>query len=216
MPALEDAIIYGIQIRESANDGSDFGNADADYRIAFLGEDGVWHVKDSAGAVTEPFTAGGGSGQGLVDFAFATRTAGDVTCSADQIWADVDTGIDLTLTAATGDRLEIGISGCCTGTEAVSLNLTAMSIVSAAPVNDLATGAAPSNTTNGVSGWRIQTGTAFNCTGAFICALQAGDISGGTVTIRLRYRTSSNTNRVLRADTAIPLHWYAKNLGPAM
>lgn len=210
------AELFGMTIRESANDGSDFTNPSADYRRLFLGEDGLLHVKDSSGTVTNPWTAGGGSGQGLVDFAFATRTAGDVTCSADQIWADVDTGIDLTLTAASGDRLEIGISGCCTDTAAVSLNLTAMSIVSASPVNDLATGAAPSNTTNGVSGWRVQTGAAYNCTGAFICALQAGDISGGTVTIRLRYRTSNNTNRVLRADTSIPLHWYAKNLGPAM
>jgi hypothetical protein len=53
-------LIYGVHIRESANDGSDFTNAAADYRIAFIGEDGLWHVKDSSGTVSEPFTAGGG------------------------------------------------------------------------------------------------------------------------------------------------------------
>lgn len=59
MAAIENEHVYGIQIRESANDGSDFSNPDADYRLAFLGEDGLWHVKDSAGTVTDPFTGAG-------------------------------------------------------------------------------------------------------------------------------------------------------------
>jgi hypothetical protein len=59
MGTLESSSIYGIQIRESANDGSDFSNASADYRIAFLGEDGLWHVKGSSGTVTDPFTGAG-------------------------------------------------------------------------------------------------------------------------------------------------------------
>lgn len=45
---------YGLKIRESANDGSDFSNPEADYRILFVGEDGLFHLKDSAGAVTTP------------------------------------------------------------------------------------------------------------------------------------------------------------------
>ena len=49
--------IYGVHIRESANDGSDFSNAAADYRVLFLGEDGFMHVKDSAGTVTAAFSA---------------------------------------------------------------------------------------------------------------------------------------------------------------
>lgn len=47
------AKLFGMTIRESANDGSDFTNPDADYRRLFLGEDGQLHVKDSAGAVTD-------------------------------------------------------------------------------------------------------------------------------------------------------------------
>lgn len=54
MGVLESAHIYGVQIRESANDGSDFSNADTDYRILFVGEDGLFHLKDSAGSVTTP------------------------------------------------------------------------------------------------------------------------------------------------------------------
>jgi hypothetical protein len=51
--------LFGITIRESATDGSDFTNPDADYRRLFLGEDGALHLKDSAGAVTD--IGGGGS-----------------------------------------------------------------------------------------------------------------------------------------------------------
>lgn len=63
MGALETntTLIYGVHIRESANDGSDFTNAATDYRVLFLGEDGLLHVKDSAGTVTDAFTAGAAS-----------------------------------------------------------------------------------------------------------------------------------------------------------
>lgn len=53
MAAIEDEKIYGIKIRESANDGSDFGTPDTDYRFLYLGEDGQLHVKDAADAVTD-------------------------------------------------------------------------------------------------------------------------------------------------------------------
>jgi hypothetical protein len=52
------AKLFGMTIRESATDGSDFTNPDADYRRLFLGEDGQLHVKDSAGAVTDIGIAG--------------------------------------------------------------------------------------------------------------------------------------------------------------
>lgn len=53
------AKLFGMTIRESATDGSDFTNPDADYRRLFLGEDGQLHVKDSAGAVTDIGTGSG-------------------------------------------------------------------------------------------------------------------------------------------------------------
>lgn len=56
--------IFGIKIRESADDGSDFSNPDADYRVLFLGEDGLLHVKDSAGSVTSPYSSGSSSASG--------------------------------------------------------------------------------------------------------------------------------------------------------
>lgn len=53
MGKISEALTYGLTIRESADDGSDFTNPAADYRRLFLGEDGQLHVKDSAGTVTD-------------------------------------------------------------------------------------------------------------------------------------------------------------------
>lgn len=58
MTKFSDVLAAGVTIRESANDGSDFSNPTADYRRLFLGEDGLLHVKDSAGTVTSPYTGG--------------------------------------------------------------------------------------------------------------------------------------------------------------
>lgn len=55
MGVFSEANLFGMTIRESATDGSDFTNPDADYRRLFLGEDGFLHVKDSAGNVTDPY-----------------------------------------------------------------------------------------------------------------------------------------------------------------
>jgi hypothetical protein len=52
-PEVNTTLIYGIHLRESANDGSDFSNAASDYRVLYLGEDGQLHVKDSAGSIAD-------------------------------------------------------------------------------------------------------------------------------------------------------------------
>lgn len=52
-PEENTTLIYGLHLRESANDGSDFTNAATDYRVVFLGEDGELHKKDSSGTVTD-------------------------------------------------------------------------------------------------------------------------------------------------------------------
>jgi hypothetical protein len=76
-------LIYGVHIRESANDGSDFSNAAADYRVLFLGEDGVLHVKDSSGTVSNAFTGGGTpTFSGARAFNSATQSINDSTITA--------------------------------------------------------------------------------------------------------------------------------------
>lgn len=66
--------LFGITIRESATDGSDFTNPDSDYRRLFLGEDGQLHVKDSAGAVTDI----GGAVSEITDIPTADTTTTNV------------------------------------------------------------------------------------------------------------------------------------------
>lgn len=156
---------------------------------------------------------GGGSGQGLVDFAHARRTSGDVTLTTNNTWMDVDTGIDLTVAASTGDVLEVGFSGYCGGSEAVTLYMDAHTIVSATPTNSIANGAAVSDSNDGVSAWRFPASTIHNSGGTVMYSVQAGDISGGNVTLRLRGKPASTTDRVLSASTARPLAWHVKNLG---
>jgi hypothetical protein len=80
--------LFGVTIRESATDGSDFTNPDADYRRLFLGEDGQLHVKDSAGAVTS-IGAGAIATDAIWDAAgdlavgTGANTAGKLTVGAD-------------------------------------------------------------------------------------------------------------------------------------
>lgn len=74
MTKISDALTYGLTIRESQNDGSDFTvNTPADYRRLFLGEDGQLHAKDSAGAVTSI----GASALTVKDEGSALATAAD-------------------------------------------------------------------------------------------------------------------------------------------
>jgi hypothetical protein len=61
---------YAFKLRESANDGSDFTNPEADYRIVFLGEDGEWHSRDSSGTVA------GFAGSGIASTIVAAK--GDI------------------------------------------------------------------------------------------------------------------------------------------
>jgi len=53
MTKASDNPFPSLLVQEAANDGSDFGNPAADYRRLFLGEDGLLHLKDSAGTVTD-------------------------------------------------------------------------------------------------------------------------------------------------------------------
>lgn len=92
MAGPESEHIYGIQLRESANDGSDFSNGDTDYRVVFLGEDGALHAKDSAGTVT---ALGGASDAADVTF---DPTGLDNTAATDvqAALADFDAAISAT------------------------------------------------------------------------------------------------------------------------
>jgi hypothetical protein len=149
----------------------------------------------------------------LKDYAFANRTSGNVTCNS-TTWANVDTGIDLVLAAAAGDTIEVGTSFKW-GNEAVWIFLTASTIVGGSPVSHAGPASASGE---GVSGWGGAGDSSSTqhrgCSVMF--TLVSGDISSGTVTLRLRYRTATAANRTLEANADKPLHWWAKNIGPAL
>ena len=211
MTKASDNLFPGVIIRESANDGSDFSNPAADYRRLFLGEDGLLHVKDSAGSVTSPYTGGG---QGLVDFATARRTSGNITANS-TTWANLDTGMDLTLTCSTGDFIECGFSAFL-GNESVNLGFDVATIVSASPVNYISGGAGGASA-YGVQAWLGgDIGHAIAVGGSILYESVSGDISGGNILLRMRYRTGTAANRTVNASTNQPLHFWAKNIGPAL
>lgn len=157
-------------------------------------------------------TVSAAAGSGVVDYARAVRTSGNVTINGTS-WANVDTGVDLVLSASTGDLIEVAI---CARLAAGAANTDTLfdvaTIVSASPVNYFGTAGGASD--EGVIGWRCKdtVDTAFGCSVSRI--LVSGDISSGTVTLRLRVRQSSAGNRSFVAGTANPFSWYAKNLGP--
>lgn len=76
------AKLFAMTIRESATDGSDFTNPDADYRRLFLGEDGGLHLKDSAGTVTD------------IASGAPTIATVDATLSGDVTMTDANTAYD--------------------------------------------------------------------------------------------------------------------------
>lgn len=142
------------------------------------------------------------------------RTSGNLTLNSTN-WANVDTGLDITLDAQVGDDIEVGINALA-GTEAQILFLDVVSLVSAAPVNSfgkqgaVTTAPAP----NGIAGWRGAASMETVLGSPVHKTLVAGDISSGKVTLRLRYSVPGN--KTLYADgTNWTLEFWAKNLGPA-
>jgi hypothetical protein len=105
----------------------------------------------------------------------------------------------------------VGLSGMM-GTENVEAYLDFATIVAASPVNYVSGGSAGASN-RGVVAWQgIQLANTHPGSG-ILYVVQAGDISGGTVTLRLRYRTSSGADKTLFATSDIPFHLFVKNLG---
>lgn len=108
---------FAMTIRESANDGSDFANPDADFRVLFLGEDGNLYVKDSAGTVA---AVGIGTAPQFTtielghasDTTLARASAGNITVEGNALYraggtdvALADGGTGASLTDPNADRI---------------------------------------------------------------------------------------------------------------
>lgn len=146
---------------------------------------------------------------------FVRRTSGNITLNSTN-WANVDTGLDLTIQASADDVIEAGLSGFV-GNEAVETYFDFATIVGGSPVNSFARAAAVEaapTTTLGVSHWLSLSGVYVLLAGSIPYTVVSGDVSSGIVTVRFRYAQGAATNRTLRAGATSPLVVWARNIGP--
>lgn len=139
------------------------------------------------------------------------RSAGDIALANATVWTDVPSIGDIVLPKAqVGDEIEAWI-GWEQNHVTSALRYDIATIVSAAPVTYF--GCDGLNTSYGFGGWSRSPGTTF-LSGPVSLVLAAGDISGGLVTIRLRYRFDGAGTGTINGTAARKAFFGAKNLGP--
>lgn len=181
----------------------------AGYGRLYVANDGTLHFVNDAGA---DIALGGGAASALVDIAKAIRSTGDITLNTTG-WQNVDTALDLTLVGAqVGDEIEY-LPSFLVQAPNNALAFDACTLVGGTPVNYFGTaGGAPDN---GLLAWYAVGNVAVSVGGSGLYTVQAGDISGGNVTVRLRVRPANTTSRAISASAATPLRVAAKLLRPA-
>lgn len=165
----------------------------------------AYRAGSAAASVQKPF----------LDYKTATRTSGSISLTATAI-TNVDTGLDLTLAnVQAGDVVEYGWNALFEdNTQAVGFDV--YTVVGGSPVNPFGAGLSASlASTVGVPAWFVG-GQAINKTNGIPQqrTLVSGDISAGSVTLRLRYAKSSATARSLNATANIPLSVWARAFRP--
>jgi len=144
------------------------------------------------------------------------RSAGSLTLNSNGVWVDlptIGTTGDLTINASTGDVVEFALCALFSN-EAVEGFLDAVTVVGGVVTNSFSLDGAPSNAASGILSYR-GIGSRFEpLGGSFFRTLAAGDISAGTVTVRVRYRTGSAANKTLFATTDNPFEYWIRNHGP--
>lgn len=139
-----------------------------------------------------------------------TRTAGTLSITS-ATWADlptIGTTWDTPIAAQVGDTIETGLSGLWND-QAFEGHIDVFSIIGGAAVNGFSGG------TQGPTCWWGRASFVFVAGGSVMYDVQAGDLDGdGMVTCRLRAKLSSAGSKELLATTALPLHWWVRNLGP--
>lgn len=128
----------------------------------------------------------------------------------------MEASLDVTLSGvAVGDVIEASVNGFLSASAAVAVYMDVATVVSGSATNYFSsrTGTPAGS---GVAGWQANpfTGNAGDVvSGAAFYAVQAGDLSAGSVTFRLSYRASLATGRTLSASTSSPLLFAVANLG---
>lgn len=141
----------------------------------------------------------------------AVRTAGSITGITNTA-INVDTALDMVLQAQVGDVLEYTINGVAAASGTINLILDVATMVAGSPVNYF--GTFDGTIERGVWAWFVTNITPEQAIGGSAWrTLVAGDLSGGTCTVRLR-AIASGASATIYATVPIPLHVMVRNLGP--
>jgi len=144
------------------------------------------------------------------------RSAGDLTLNSNGVWANlptIGTTGDLTINATSGDVVEVALAALWSN-EAVEGFLDFVTIVGGVVTNSFGVDGAESGSHSGIVTFRGIASRFDPVGGVFFRTLAAGDISGGTVTVRVRYRTGSAANKTLFASTNNAFEYWIRNHGP--
>lgn len=147
-----------------------------------------------------PLGVGGGGG-GSVPIV-KTRTSGNVTVSSTSFVA-VDAAMDITIPAAAGDTVEIGVSYLPGDTSNNILMLDVGTVVSGSVVRRW-------GGSEGIAGLFCNGASRDGLSAVVPRVLTSADISGGNVTLRLLARVASNS-RAIAANSFESLDFWAKN-----
>lgn len=155
-----------------------------------------------------PGVGGGGGGGGIVGHDINVYTGGDITLNNTTL-GPVTGPTDLVVAATAGDLLMVGISTRPVSAVSASIAFDFATMVSGSPVNYVF--AASGTPINIPVPWFIGSNDMGAANGLFPYVVQAGDISGGNVTLKLYFRSSSS--RVIEASSDAPLTTSVINLG---
>lgn len=147
--------------------------------------------------------------------AYSQRTSGDVNVTS-TTYVNFDTTTDLTLTGCyAGDVVEVSVIGEWYAAGAAYGIIDVVSVVSSSPVNSWAFDAAPVDTQYGVNAWIGFPSTLSNACGGVMRRITAADLSGTTLTLRVRVRQdTAGQTKTLGANASNSFKFQAKNHGP--
>lgn len=172
----------------------------------------TWTNVAAGAAFTAAYVPKSSTAWAIKDYDEVTVAGGDITMNQTAITGL--TGFDMTLTAASGDRVLYGISARLESV-AVIEGFDVFTMVAGSRVNPFGAGLSASlGSTAGVGGW-LTPGTAqLLLAGEVPRTLVGGDISSGTVTLRLHYAGAAVTARKIFANSNMPAKVWATVLTP--
>ena len=140
----------------------------------------------------------------------AMRTAGNVTVTSTTL-VDFDAALDLIITAAAGDVLQVCAAGQAGAANNQSLSFNVLTLNTSLVEANRLGGA---GTAGSLSGWGFRKNDFYPGCFAAAYTVQAGDVFSGKVRLRLQaYIDAAGSFTVFSNNTGIPFKFWAFNLG---